>query len=128
VVSRYIDSVSLQPVNDEEDVVKGYEVEEGLRFGNEVRRPGIYFGELGDAKPDPNLMKLADQLVAQKTEPWSEKLMEDPVQTHLLKIIDKKRGSLRKSAPGSKPATVINLFDALRESLKEDGARSARKQ
>jgi DNA end-binding protein Ku len=99
-----------------------------LRFGNEVRRPGIYFGELGDAKPDPNLMKLADQLVAQKTEPWSEKLMEDPVQTHLLKIIDKKRGSLRKSAPGSKPATVINLFDALRESLKEDGARSARKQ
>ncbi|BCB22415.1 Ku protein [Bosea sp. ANAM02] len=221
VVSRYIDSVSLKPVNDEEDVVKGYEVEEGrfvifedeelaavglesarsididmfapkdsigwsyldsgyfltpddpvgeeayaviregmvatdtvgisrvvlnrreravmlvphgkgimawtLRFGNEVRRPGIYFGELGDAKPDPDLMKLADQLVAQKTEPWSEKLMEDPVQTHLLKIIDRKRGSIRKSAPGAKPATVINLFDALRESLKEEGAQRQRK-
>ncbi len=220
VVSRYIDAVTLEPVNDE-DEVKGYEVEEGryvifedeelaavglestrsidiecfapsnsiswmlldtpyfmtpddpvgeeayaviregmvatgtvgisrvvlnrreravmlsphgkgimawtLRFGSEVRRPGIYFGDIGKVKPDPDLLKLADQLVMQKTEPWSESLMEDPVQKHMLKIIERKRGSIRKSAPGAKPATVINLFEALRESLKEEGDRAPRK-
>lgn len=51
-----------------------------LRFGDEVRRPSIYFGELGKAKPDPQLLELADQLVVKKTEHWSDEFMKDPIQ------------------------------------------------
>lgn len=87
-----------------------------LRFGDEVRRPSIYFGDLGKVKPDQQLLELADQLVVKKTEHWSEDFMKDPIQEHLLKLIaTKQKRSVRKGAP--QEAKVINIFEALKASL-----------
>lgn len=92
-----------------------------LRFGDEVRKPGIYFGDIGSTEEDPALAKLADKLVAQKTAHWSADYMKDPVQEHLQKLIASKQSrSVRRGATdGKSKGNVVSIFDALKASLKE---------
>lgn len=67
------------------------------------------------------MSKLADNLVAQKSAPWSADFMKDPIQDHLLKLIDSKksRSVKRGEAPG-RPQKVVSIFDALKKSLQEE--------
>lgn len=92
-----------------------------LRFGDEVRKPAIYFGDIGKAPDDPSLSKLADNLVAQKSTHWSAEFMKDPIQEHLLKLIDSKKSrSAKRGAAPSRPQKVVSIFDALKKSLQEE--------
>lgn len=94
-----------------------------LRFGDEVRKPGIYFGDIQEVSVDAALAKLADKLVAQKTQEWSEDFMRDPVQEHLLKLIATKQSRLPRRGPqpsAAQKGNVVNLFDALKASLAKD--------
>ena len=47
--------------------------------------------------------------------------MKDPIQDHLLKLIDSKksRSVKRGEAPG-RPQKVVSIFDALKKSLQEE--------
>lgn len=92
-----------------------------LRFGDEVRKPGLYFGDIRSAGEDPALAKLVDKLVVQKTAHWSADFMRDPVQEHLKKLIASKQSrSVRRGAAERKSkGNVVNIMDALRASLKE---------
>jgi DNA end-binding protein Ku len=94
-----------------------------LRYGDEVRKPDAYFAGIGETAHDAGLMSLADQLVRQKTEHWSPAMVKDPVQEHLLKLIASKKARSRR-ASGAKAAkasggNVVNIFDALRQSITE---------
>ncbi|OOG72900.1 hypothetical protein BLJAPNOD_05144 [Ensifer sp. M14] len=94
-----------------------------LRYGDEVRDEDTYFADIGDAKADPDLMPLVQQLIKKKTTEWNPKLVVDPVQDRLLDIINerkkhlKKPGKAKTKSPEPEPSNVINIMDALRRSV-----------
>jgi DNA end-binding protein Ku len=69
-----------------------------LRFGDEVRDPNLYFGDIKSEKHDPNLTSLVATLIDEKTKPWTPSMVTDPVQDRLLEIIaSKKKGNAPRS-------------------------------
>ena len=93
-----------------------------LRYGDELRDEADYFGDIGKARPDAELMKLVTRLIDERRQDWTPKMAADPVQENLLDIIAaKKKG--RKRPVRAKPAAeapagnVINIMDALKKSL-----------
>ena len=102
-----------------------------LRFGDEVHDPGDYFSSIGEAKPDPELMRLIGELIESRKKAWSPEMTVDPVQARLLEIIAAKRkGATRRAKPAPEPApapsNVINIMDALRRSV--DAGKKPRKR
>lgn len=96
-----------------------------LRYGDEVREETSYFEDIGTAKPEAKLMKLATDVIADRTRKWAPALVTDPVQKALLKIIASKK---TKRAKGGKAKTddprgdnVVDLFAALKKSLSVGG-------
>src|SRR6202050_5238699 len=63
-----------------------------LRFGDEVRDAGGYFGAIAgeycgamaEAKPDAELMRLIGDLIKSRKKDWSPEMVADPVQAQLL--------------------------------------------
>jgi DNA end-binding protein Ku len=94
-----------------------------LRYGDEVRDPAEYFGDIGKGKSDPHLMDLVSTLIEERTRSWDPDMVDDPVQARLLDLItSKKQGRKRpakKAAPEieAPPGNVINIMDALRKSI-----------
>ena len=96
-----------------------------LRYGDEVRDPESYFGNIDGRTPDPKIMALFKQIIDGRAKPWSPKMVDDPVQDRLLDIIaSKKRGKkpskIEKPQPET-PSNVINIMDALRRSISSEG-------
>lgn len=99
-----------------------------LRYGDEVRDEDIYFERIGDEKADPDALPLVEKLIKRETRHWNPKMVSDPVQERLLDLIETKKKSLKKvpktksrSAEPEKPTgNVINIMDALRNSLKNE--------
>jgi DNA end-binding protein Ku len=91
-----------------------------LRYGDEVRDEDEYFKGL-DERPDPKLLKMVENVIAERVQPWSESMVEDPVQDRLLEIIKaKQKGNARQKPPPSdaeQPSNVIDLMEALKRSL-----------
>ena len=93
-----------------------------LRYGDQVRDPREYFGEIDKAKLDSSLTKLATELIAERTKPWRPDMVDDPVQARLLELIEAKKKGVRRtarktSAEPEAPSNVINIMDALKRSL-----------
>jgi DNA end-binding protein Ku len=91
-----------------------------LRYGDEVRDPAAYFGDIRTTRPDARLMGLVTTLIDERSKPWAPSMTHDPVQERLLDIIQaKKKG---KPAPKTKArpervGNVIDIMDALRKSI-----------
>jgi len=105
-----------------------------LRFGDEVRDESSYFKGL-DAKPDPKMLKLVGSLIEAHTQPWSPKLVEDPVQDKILDLIKARQNRGRKPEVKSKdegqprPASnVVDLMAALKRSLGQQSAEAKRRK
>lgn len=95
-----------------------------LRYGDEVRPEEDYFGRIGSAKPEPDLMKLVTRLIDDRTRPWTPDMASDPVQERLHEIIaakqkkGRKRPARAKSAhPAEDEGNVVNIMDALKKSI-----------
>jgi DNA end-binding protein Ku len=101
-----------------------------LRYGDEVRNPDDYFGSIGGAKTDPEPMALVKDLIDERTRRWDPKMVQDPVQDRLLEIIaSKKKGAKRLTKAGPRvetPSNVINIMDALRQSIRSERKGGAR--
>lgn len=98
-----------------------------LRYGDEVRQSEAYFEGIRQTQVDPELMKLAQTLIDERTKPWDPALISDPVQDRLLELIaSRKRGkkpSVSKSkAQPEQQDNVINIMDALRQSISAEKA------
>jgi DNA end-binding protein Ku len=92
-----------------------------LRYGDEVRSSGPYFDAIKPVETEPQLKSLVKDLIAERTTPWSDDLVADPVQDKLVAIIKAKKKGQKAVKP--KPAApqgdnVIDLMDALKRSLK----------
>lgn len=100
-----------------------------LRFGDEVRPEESYFENI-DEDGDPELVPMVQKLIKQKTAKWSPTMVSDPIQEALLSIIAEKKKALkpakksRAKADGAPPkGNVINIMDALRQSLADENKR-----
>jgi DNA end-binding protein Ku len=95
-----------------------------LRYGDEVRPEERYFADIAEDTPEPEARKLIAQLIKARTVKWSPDLVKDPVEDKLKEIIASKKTGRKKAKPVAPPPThgnVINLMDALRNSLKAKG-------
>lgn len=79
-----------------------------------------------DGKADDELVTAVERIIGRKTAKFDPAKFEDPYEQALQKLI--KSTKSRKKAPIVKaeppPSNVINLFDALKKSLKRDGAEA----
>ncbi len=94
-----------------------------LRYPYEVRQPAEYFDGIQDVKITKDMLDLAKHIVDQKSGHFQPDMFEDNYETALIDLINQKRAG----HPGAKvkvktEGNVINLMDALRQSLKGKGA------
>ena len=94
-----------------------------LRYGDEVRDASDAFDKAAaDRKPDPELRRLVAQMIEERKKPWSPEMVQDPVQSRLLELIEeKKKGVRRRSREKVEaepaPSNVVSIVDALRRSI-----------
>ncbi len=93
-----------------------------LRYRDQVRPADDYLDE-DEAEVSERGLKLARDLIEEKTRAWGDDLVEDRVQDNLKKLIAaKKKGRGRKPGKAEPPAggaKVISIMDALRRSIDE---------
>jgi DNA end-binding protein Ku len=106
---------------------------ETLRYADEVNRAQSFFREIGDHKPDADLLDMAAMLIERKAGKF------DPAEFHnryvdaLRKLIEEKQRKKGEKviqdpdadAPPPKGSNVIDLMAALKRSLGDDKAGSA---
>jgi DNA end-binding protein Ku len=102
---------------------------ETLRYADEVRAGQSFFREIGDAKPDAELLDLATTLIDKKTAPFDAAQFKDRYVDALMGLIEKKAKSKSgkkiiedADEPSSGKSNVIDLMAALRKSVGTSGA------
>ena len=105
---------------------------ETLRYADEVNKAASYFRDISDAKPDPDLLELAQTLIDKKSSDFDASVFENRYIDALKALIaekQKKKGKrvIQDSSAdvSSKGSNVIDLMAALKKSL--DGAPAAKK-
>jgi DNA end-binding protein Ku len=99
-----------------------------LRYPYEVRDAAEYFDDIQDVKVTKDMLDLAKHIVEQKSGHFEPEKFEDNYEAALAELLAKKQKGLpiaavKRAAPGN----VINLMDALRQSLaSEKGTPAAR--
>jgi DNA end-binding protein Ku len=94
-----------------------------LRYPYEVRDPQEYFDEIEDVKVTKEMLDLAKHIVNQKSGSFEPDKFEDRYENALVELLNQKRKGepVRTAAKPRDTGNVINLMDALRESLDDVG-------
>jgi DNA end-binding protein Ku len=108
---------------------------ETLRYADEVNKAASFFREIGDAKPDPDLLDLASTLIEKKTGEFDPKEFHNRYVDALKSLIaekQKKKGEKVIQDPDADAApargsNVIDLMAALKKSLGEGGGANDNK-
>jgi len=107
---------------------------ETLRYADEVNKAQSFFREIGDSKPDPELLDMAAMLIERKVGEFDPKEFHNRYVDALKKLIaEKQRKKGEKviqdpdaDAPPPRGSNVIDLMAALKKSLgNEKGGRAA---
>ena len=105
-----------------------------LRVASEVRRAEEYFSDITDGNLDGEALKLAELIISKNEGTWDSSEFEDQYQKELLEIVKAKiKGTKPVITKAPERGKVINLMDALKQSLDEGGlkkppAKSKRRQ
>jgi DNA end-binding protein Ku len=100
---------------------------ETLRYADEVNKANSYFREIGDAKPDPDLLDLASTLIEKKAGEFDAAEFHNRYVDALKNLIAEKqkhKGEKIIQDPDSEPpkgSNVIDLMAALKKSLGDGG-------
>jgi len=102
---------------------------ETLRYADEVQKPDAFFAEVPAAKPDKELLSLAEELIERKAKPFDPKAFSDPYEAALRELIEAKMEnrppeSIEEPQIGAK---VIDLMEALKRSVGGKAGGSAKK-
>jgi DNA end-binding protein Ku len=91
-----------------------------LRFDYEVRNEKEYFSEIPSPRITRDMVSLASHILQTKATKFDPGKFKDEYETALRKLVQRKVKGHTIEVPESeeKPSNVINLMDALRESLK----------
>ncbi len=100
---------------------------ETLRYADEVNKAQNYFRDISDAKPDEELLDLAETLIAKKTAPFDASKFHDRYIEALHDLIERKRKgkTLQTDDDDKTPAkgmNVVDLMAALKRSIERPGA------
>jgi DNA end-binding protein Ku len=98
---------------------------ETLRYADEVNKAQGYFRDIGDAKPDEELLDLAEALIERKTAKFDPEKFHDRYIDALHDLIERKRKGKTlqtedEPAP-SRGSNVIDLMAALKRSIEKPG-------
>lgn len=101
---------------------------ETLRYADELNRANGYFRDIADAKPDAELLELAETLIAKKTARFDASVFHDRYVDALqdlvkrkLKAKGRKIATAEEDTPRPSGANVIDLMAALKQSLEKPG-------
>jgi DNA end-binding protein Ku len=108
---------------------------ETLHFADELRKSDPYFSEIGDAKPDKELLALAQELIERKTKPFKAEVFHDSYSDALKELVQKKakgrKATVVVDEDEAPSGEVVDLMAALKQSLGKDrksGAASTAKR
>jgi DNA end-binding protein Ku len=94
-----------------------------LRYGDELRDAGDYFGKAKTDKPAARALPLMKDVIAGRTRDWDPDMANDPVQDKLLDIIAARKKGRRKTkaveTAKEQPSNVIDIMSALKKSLEQ---------
>jgi DNA end-binding protein Ku len=97
-----------------------------LRYPYEVRDAAEYFDEIQDVKITKDMLDLAKHIVEQKSGHFEPEKFEDHYESALAELLAKKQRGQPIVAPRRQaPSNVVNLMDALRQSLASSGKAEA---
>jgi DNA end-binding protein Ku len=99
-----------------------------LRYPYEVRDANEYFGEIPEVRVEPNMLKLAQHILQSKAADFDPTQFVDHYEEAVVEMLKKKQAGLAVSREQAAPRkhNVVNLMDALRRSIAQDQAASAR--
>ncbi len=102
---------------------------ETLRYADEVHKAQGYFREIPDAKPDDDLMELAEALIAKKTAAFHPQDFHDRYVDALKALVERKRkakgGKIIEDKDGGSAkggSNVVDLMAALKKSMGSEKA------
>jgi DNA end-binding protein Ku len=97
-----------------------------LRFDYEVRNEKEYFSHIPSPRISKDMVSLASHLLQTKATKFDARKFEDEYEAALRKLVQRKaKGhTIEVPEPQEKPSNVINLMDALRESLKSNSKQT----
>jgi DNA end-binding protein Ku len=99
-----------------------------LRYPYEVRDAADYFDEIKDVKITKDMLDLAKHIVDQKSGHFDPENFEDHYEKALNELLTKKQKGLPiKAAKRPQASNVVDLMDALRQSLKSEPASRTEK-
>jgi DNA end-binding protein Ku len=106
-------------------------VMETLRYADEVHKAASYFRDIGDTKPDDDLLDLAQTLIDKKTGKFDASEFHDRYVDALKDLIERKKKGKTitiEDDKGSDPrgSNVVDLMAALKKSLGSGGASPAK--
>lgn len=101
-----------------------------LRYADEVNRAQGYFRDIGDEKPDPELLDLAGTLIEKKSGHFNAGAFHDHYGEALQRLVEAKRKAKGKmiledvDEPSAPRGNVIDLMAALKRSVASDGRKA----
>src|ERR1700742_1268936 len=104
---------------------------ETLRYADEVNKATPFFRDIGDAKPQEDLLDLATTLIDKKAGKFDAGEFHDRYVDALKDLIERKRKGRKISTeaedekPASRGSNVIDLMAALKKSLEKPGAKAS---
>lgn len=99
-----------------------------LRYPYEVRKADDYFDEIEDEKVPKDMLDLAKHIVETKAGHFEPEKFTDQYEDALKDLLKKKQaGKPIERAKPNAPSNVVNLMDALRQSVQAEKAGSSRR-
>jgi DNA end-binding protein Ku len=104
---------------------------ETLRYADEVNKATPFFRDIGEAKPQEDLLDLATTLIDKKSGSFDAGEFHDRYVDALKELIERKRKGRKISTeeedeePASRGSNVIDLMAALKKSLEKPGAKAS---
>jgi DNA end-binding protein Ku len=104
---------------------------ETLRYSDEVVKAQGYFRDISDAKPDNEMLELAEALIDRKASKFDPDKFHDRYVDALKDLIEKKRKlkgakiETEEEAPAKRGSNVIDLMAALKQSIEKPKTKTA---
>ena len=99
-----------------------------LRYPYEVRNEEEYFDDIPEPKITKDMLDLATHIVETKTSVFDPKKFEDQYEDAVKELLKKKQHGEKIEVPKErKPANVVNLMEALRQSIAAEGGAAGKR-
>ena len=98
-----------------------------LRYPYEIRDAKDYFDHIPEVALEPEMLKLAEQILKSKATDFDPSQFVDSYEEAVIELLKKKQAGIAVSRErtATQPLNVVNIMDALRQSIAEEKAAPA---